>query len=99
MAEDHWGEAITDEVGRTPESDAAVDTDEERVQLHRQQASDLQSVISRVAQAHMGDGRGVILANLRRELEAHGHWPQPKPWLEAVAEEMQSGRHYQVGTD
>ena len=99
MAEHHWGESITDAVGRTPESDAAVDTDEERAEHHRQVGHDLQSVIARVAESHLGDDQEVILQNLRRELEASGHWPQPKPWLEAVAEEMRAGHLYRVGGD
>ena len=99
MAEDHWGEAITDQVGRTPKTDAAVDTDEDRVVSHRTQASDLQSIIASVAENHLGDGRAVILANLQRELETHGQWPQPQSWLDAVAEEMEIGHQYQVGAD
>ena len=94
MADDHWGEAITDHVGTTPESAAAVDTDEERVAMHRAQASGLQAIISKVAEDHLGDRKEVILANLRRELEAHGHRPQPHAWLDAVAEEMEIGHHY-----
>ncbi len=95
MAEDHWGEAITDRVGTTPESAAAVDTDEERVAIHREQASGLQAIISKVAEDHLGDRKEIILANLQRELEAHGYGPQPRSWLDAVAEEMEMGQHYQ----
>ncbi len=99
MAEDHWGEAISDRVGPTPESDAAVDTETERAEAHRHEEQDVQSIISRVAADHSGGSKAVILANLQRELVAHGHWPQPQPWLNAVADEMESGHHYQVGTE
>ncbi len=96
---DHWAHAITDVVGRTPETDAAVDTDEERFERHRAVGHELQAIIDSVASNHLGDHRDVILRNLRRALETAGHWPQPQPWLEAVAEEMQIGHHYRVGTD
>ncbi len=95
----HWADAITDVVGRTPESDAAVDTDEERYLRERGRRHGLQAIITAVSADHLGDRRDIILANLRRELEAHGHWPQPQPWLDAVAEEMEAGRHYQCGTE
>jgi len=33
---------------------------------------------------------------LEREFAAAGHWPQPKRFVEAIAEEMESGHTYRV---
>ena len=98
MNEHRWADALTHVVARTPETDAAVDSDQERADHHREVSDDLQAVITRVGAAHTGDTRDVILANLQRELEASGHWPQPRSWLESVAAEMAVGHHYRCGT-
>ena len=61
---------------------------------HRQLQTRIQEAISQVSAGAAGRERDDIVRDLNRALEARGIGPQPKRWLEAVAEEAQQGRVY-----
>jgi hypothetical protein len=74
------------------------ETDEERMDHHVAVKHELQAVIDAVAKSHLGDNKRSIMVALEREFAAAGHWPQPKRFVEAIAEEMESGHTYRVTT-
>lgn len=74
-------------------------TDEGAAEQHRDANTAMQEALDAVAADHLGGERAAILAGLQSELEKRGHWPQPRPWVEAVADEMEAGRVYHVGVD
>lgn len=95
-----WGASVTSIVGPTPETEAAVDTDAPRVQERHEGQEQVQAAILAVAASHGGThSRAIVRDALQRELEARGRWPQPEPWLDAVASEIEGGGVYNVGTD
>jgi len=65
-------------------------------EVHDRAQREIQSVINKVAAAELNHPMLEIEATLERELRAAGHWPQPKPWLRAVALELADGRVYVV---
>jgi hypothetical protein len=80
------------------EREHQYETDEERMEHHASVNHELQAVIDTVAKAHLGDTKASIMAALEREFTAAGHWPQPKRWIEAIAEDMEAGHTYHVTT-
>ncbi|MEO7060410.1 MAG: hypothetical protein ABI083_11860 [Lapillicoccus sp.] len=95
----NWAEAVSDVIGSSPDTDAAVDVNQGHADAHRAAGDELQQAIAAVAQQHLGSSREIITDALRRELEARGRWPQPQPWLNSVAADLEAGQTYQVGTD
>lgn len=74
------------------------ETDEERMDHHLAVNHELQAVIDGVAREHSGERKGAVMVALEQEFTAAGHWPQPKRWVEAIAEEIEAGRTYRVTT-
>jgi hypothetical protein len=72
------------------------DSDEQVYDHHREVGHELQAACDAVLAADLGEDKNAIRARLRDELAARGHWPQPSPWVEAVVEEIQTGRQYKV---
>jgi hypothetical protein len=72
------------------------ESDDEIYDHHRQVGHELQAACDAVLAADLGQDKDAIWARLRDELAARGHWPQPRMWVEAVVEEIQTGRHYKV---
>ncbi len=95
-----WGASVTSLVGPTDETVGAVDVDEPRVQEQQSVAEKIEAAIVAVRKTHSGThSREVVMDALQRELEARGRWPQPQPWLDAVATEVEAGGVYTTGTD
>lgn len=61
---------------------------------HRAKQTTIQEAISEVSPGAAGREREDIIRDLTRALQARGIGPQPRRWLEAVAEEAQQGRVY-----
>lgn len=95
-----WGASVTSVIAPTAETAAAVDPLQHVHDAKREDGSAIERAIAAVAERHLGTGsREEIKDALRRELEACGHWPQPEPWLDAVATDMAGGEVYRMGTD
>ncbi|MDQ2758726.1 MAG: hypothetical protein M3Y71_19575 [Actinomycetota bacterium] len=95
-----WGPAVTSLIGPTDETVGAVDTDEPRIVAHQAVEEQIEAAIVAVAKTHGGThSREIVRDALRRELEQRGRWPQPEPWLDAVASELEVGGVYNMGTD
>ena len=65
-------------------------------EVHDRVQLEIQSVINHVAATQLHHPMLEIETALERDLRAAGHWPQPRPWLRAVALEMADGRVYTV---
>jgi hypothetical protein len=78
--------------------DNEYETDEERMEHHQAVNHELQAVIDAVASEHLGESKSAVMAALQQQFTTAGHWPQPKRWVEAIAEEIESGHTYRVTT-
>lgn len=66
---------------------------------HQSVAEQMDAAILAVRKTHGGThSREVVMDALHRELEQRGRWPQPQPWLDAVASELEAGGVYTMGT-
>ena len=92
-----WGSATTSLIAPTADTAAAVDPHAGERAAHDDARSQVQAAIDAVAETHVGQGREVIADALRAALEARGRWPQPAPWVDAVASDLEDGKVYQTG--
>ncbi|GAA1897123.1 hypothetical protein [Lapillicoccus jejuensis] len=93
-----WGPTVVSLIGPTPETEGAVDPDEDRVLAHKRRAEEIEAAIIATSESHPDHDRQTVKQVLQHQLELRGHWPQPDPWMDSVASSIENGRRYEMGT-